>query len=114
MAALRIVIFDQVWKANFTNAQEALMKTALGQRYGYQANVPNPAFDPSVPVSPENSPIIPNPLAVEDFIAKAILRELVSAGKTTRMQEVHRVKQAEATVQVDGEFDNITVDEVVT
>jgi hypothetical protein len=112
MAVLKVVIFDQTWKANFTNQQETLMKNALKSRYGYQANVPNPAFDPALPVSPENSPIMANPLTPEDFIAKAILTELVGSGKATRLHEVQRTKQQEADVQVTGEFNNITIDEV--
>jgi predicted Zn-dependent peptidase len=113
MAVLKVTIFDQVWKANFTNAQEVLMKNALKTRYGYQANIPNPAFNPVLPVSPENSPIIANPLTPEDYIAKAILAELVGSGKTSRLHEVQRTKQQEADSQVTSEFANITIDEVV-
>jgi hypothetical protein len=113
MAALKITIFDQAWKANFTNAQEALVKNALSQRYGYTANIMNPAFNPALPVSPENSPVIPNPVPVEDFVAKAILQDLIGSGKMTRLSEVQQAKQMEANQQVTTEFSNITYDEIV-
>lgn len=35
--------------------------TAMCANYGYQANIPNPDYDPALPEGPDNLEVIPNP-----------------------------------------------------
>jgi hypothetical protein len=113
MAAVRVVLFDQRWKATISNAQEAVLLDSLGKRFNYQANVPNPSFNPSLPVSPENSPIMANPDSKEDYICKAILADILQAAKVSKMAEQQQVASQQASQAVEAEFANIAVSEDV-
>lgn len=113
MAGIKLVIFDKRWKATFTNAQEVLLLNALGKKYNYLATVPNPVFNPTLPVSPENSPNISNPIDKANFIATSIINEVLGAAKTRTLEEVKTTLVANAGTtaqsQVDSSFSNITV-----
>lgn len=46
---------------------------AFGDAYGYQANIPNPAFDSTKPVDPVTNPAtIPNPQGLQVFFNKQV------------------------------------------
>ena len=51
-----------------------LAVSALCRKFGYQATVSNPAFDPAKPVDPTANPqTVPNPVTADDFAALCIV-----------------------------------------
>lgn len=110
MAAIKLVIFDKKWKATFGPAVEAKMLTRLGQKYAYADNVPNPAFDPELPKSPENPKTIPNPVSKDDYVAKAILNEILKNAKAREIEEVFKLAAATAQSDAAAEYDTVPIE----
>ena len=53
---------------NIPTGDEIWVFDGIKKRYGYQDNIPNPAFDDQIPEDPTTNPsTIPNPQSVEDF-----------------------------------------------
>ncbi len=70
------------------------------EAYGYQATVPNPAFNPQLPVDPVTNPqTIPNPVSNQVFFNRqltAYIRDVVRAQGIAAAAEAAKKKSADA------------------
>jgi hypothetical protein len=89
MAAIKLVIFGQKWKATFPPAVEAKMLARLGAKYGYTE---------------------PNALPKADFVAKAILDEILANAKAKEIEEVFKAAAIEARASAADAFDAIPIE----
>ena len=109
MAAAKINIFGQVWKATYNVTQENLLLNALGKKYNYQVNILNPTYDPTHPITPQNPVTIPNPQTKQDYIAQKILEEILGAAKVKTLEEVQLVAVSTAQTQVNTSYSGIPI-----
>ena len=74
-------------------------------QYGYPVTVPNPAFDPLLPVSPTNSRTMPNPETPAQFMrsmVKEYIRGSVEAYRANRDADgARRAAIAAAKIEVE-------------
>ena len=64
------------------NTSVPRVRQAFAKRYGYRAQVDNPAYNPNNATSPTNQPTIPNPVNIDEFIRRKIrehIRDIVVA-----------------------------------
>lgn len=68
----------------------------IKKRYGYQDNIPNPAYDDQIPEDPTTNPsTIVNPQSIEDFTKEQLIEILKDEAGQGYISEKHVTVAAE-------------------
>lgn len=110
MAALKIVIFNEKYRAQFTNQQEVILLDLLKKRFDYPEKIRNPAFDTGQPVSESNPVFIDNPEPAETYLARTICEDLTSGMTKYRISQLTVIKNAEAKSEGEADLAGIVVE----
>lgn len=77
---------------------------AIAKATGYPSDVPNPAFNPSLPIDATNSPTISNPVGKKQWIKNLIINQLKMWVKQGEAIDITTAKQ-QAIAQNDADID---------
>lgn len=110
MATISVTLLDQTKVINYPDALENQFLPLAAEAYGYQTNVQNPAYNPTLPVGPDNSPIIANPEDALTFVMNRVTTELVGRVKNLLQQKQREAAEAQIRAAIDAQIGTIVVE----